>query len=233
MRASKRVAILQSNYIPWKGYFDIINIVDLFIFHDDLQYTKQDWRNRNKIKTPEGVKWLTIPCGTNHHRLICDVALEDHSWQQKHWNIIKNYYGKARYFKDYEGFFKSIYLEHIWINLSELNQYLIKNICKNILGIHTLFDDSRKYNLTTENQERVIELLQKVNASDYLSGPNAKSYLDEAAFKEAGINLIWMDYSDYPEYNQLYPPFEHQVSIIDLILNEGPNATQYLKSFQN
>ncbi|MFC2451055.1 MAG: WbqC family protein, partial [Flavobacteriaceae bacterium] len=98
-----KVAILQSNYIPWKGYFDIIRSVDLFIFHDDLQYTKGDWRNRNKIKTPNGIKWLTIPCGTNEKRLICEVEITDHSWQKQHWNLIQMSYKKSEYFSVYKS----------------------------------------------------------------------------------------------------------------------------------
>ena len=97
----KKVAIIQSNYIPWKGYFDIINDVDLFIFHDDLQYTKGDWRNRNKIKTPQGTIWITIPVGTNTERLICEVEIKDNQWQRKHYNLLKQHYINTPYYKKY------------------------------------------------------------------------------------------------------------------------------------
>src|ERR1700681_1938553 len=100
----KRVAILQSNYIPWKGYFDIIHDVDLFVFYDDVQYTKNDWRNRNKIKTPQGTQWITIPVGTNEHRLICEVEIRDTSWQKKHWKMLQQNYAKAPYFHVFEPF---------------------------------------------------------------------------------------------------------------------------------
>ena len=143
----KRVAIVQSNYIPWKGYFDMINMVDLFIFHDDLQYTKQDWRNRNKIKTSRGTEWLTVQCGTNENSLICEVELKDHKWQRKHWNKIVQNYGAAACFDKYREFFEEFYLGKTWRNLSEMNQYLIKAISRDFLGITTEFDNSRRYNL--------------------------------------------------------------------------------------
>jgi hypothetical protein len=228
----KKVAILQSNYIPWKGYFDIIRKVDLFIFHDDLQYTKNDWRNRNLIKSQIGKQWISIPCGTSEHRLICEVKLEDTKWQKEHWNKIKNSYSKADHFNDYKSFFEEIYLSRQWGNLSELNQHLIKQISSEILGIHTQFDDSRNYNLQFSNAKRVLELLNKANAKNYLSGPSAKNYLNPSDFEKSGIRLEWMDYQGYPEYNQLYPPFDHNVSIIDLIFNVGNKAADYIKSNQ-
>ena len=227
---NKKVAILQSNYIPWKGYFDIIDSVDEFIFHDDLQYTKNDWRNRNKIKTDKGIIWLTIPCGTNTNRLICNVELNDNSWQKKHWSIIQQYYGKSLYFKEYKEFFKEIYLNEKHINLSNMNQKIIKKIATEILNINTLFKDSRSYNLKKQKGERVLELLKKTNATHYLSGPAAKDYINENLFKEAGIELSWMDYSGYREYSQLYPPFEHGVSILDLIFNTGKDAIEYIRN---
>lgn len=227
----KKVAILQSNYIPWKGYFDIINMVDLFIFHDDLQYTNGDWRNRNKIKTNNGTEWLTVPCGKSEKRLISEVELNCNKWQQKHWNKITNNYRKAKYFKDYVNFFEEIYLSKKWTNLSEMNQYIIKKISQEILSIDTLFDDSKNYNLQHKKADRVVELLKKSEATLYLSGPAAKDYLTEEHLLSENIKLEWMDYYGYKEYDQLFPPFEHNVSILDLIFNTGPNIRKYMKSF--
>jgi len=228
----KKVAILQSNYIPWKGYFDIINMVDLFIFHDDLQYTKNDWRNRNRIKTHNGLKWLTIPCGASEKRLICQVEIEDDHWQKKHWALIKENYSKSPHFSEYRVFFEDFYLGRKWHNLSELNQHLVKSISRILGNTHTVFDDSRNYKVTRSKGERVIELLLQAGATEYLSGPSAKDYLDEEYFEKNNISLVWMDYSGYPEYTQRFPPFEHAVSILDLLFNEGENATRFMKSFQ-
>jgi hypothetical protein len=228
-----RVGILQSNYIPWKGYFDIIGSVDLFIFHDDLQYTKGDWRNRNKIKTSRGAEWITVPCGASERRLICDVELSDASWQEQHWRLIKINYSKTPYFKLYAGFFEAFYLGQAWANLSDMNQAIIKSISSEILGIKTKFADSRVYELESSKGARVIELLKKVDATKYLSGPAAKSYLLESTFSDAGINLEWMNYGGYPEYPQLFPPFDHSVSIIDLLFNAGPEALSFMLCSKN
>lgn len=219
-----KVAVIQSNYIPWKGYFDIINSVDLFIFYDDLQYTKNDWRNRNKLKTAQGARWMTIPVGTNLHRLICEVELRDPSWQQKHWTAMCDWYSSTPHFAHYRQFFEEVYLGRIWTSLSALNQYLIQSIAQNFLGVKTKFADSRTFAPVGARQDRLVDLLQKAGASCYLSGPAAKEYIDPPRFAEAGIELAWQDYSGYPEYPQRFPPFEHGVSIVDLLFNVGPDA---------
>lgn len=225
--AAKRVAILQSNYIPWKGYFDIIRKSDVFIFHDDLQYTKGDWRNRNKIKTPKGTEWLTIPCGTDEKRLICEVMLNNHNWQKEHWQKIKLWYQKAPHFEAYRPFFEEFYLGHNWTSLSDFNQKLITAVSHDIFGFTTQFEDSRKYQLTEKKAARVAELLTKAGATNYLSGPAAKDYLTEEYLAGFNIELEWMSYNSYPEYPQLYPPFEHAVTILDLIFNTGNDALHY------
>src|SRR5690349_21530552 len=129
----KKVVVLQSNYIPWKGYFDLIHDADCFVFYDDVQYTKNDWRNRNRIIMPGGPKWLTIPTGIDAHRLICEVELPDASWQGRHWETIRQSYRRAPYFKHYRPFFEEIYLGREWRTLSELNQHLIRQITRDLL----------------------------------------------------------------------------------------------------
>lgn len=223
-----RVGILQSNYLPWKGYFSIIGDVDLFVFHDDLQYTKDDWRNRNKIKTPSGAQWITIPCGRNERRLICEVSLTDCTWQKKHWDLIKENYRKAPYFKKYAPFFEEIFLGQNWTNLSTINQHIIRKISLELLDINTKFVDSRDYSLEESKGKRVIELLKKVGAKSYLSGPSAKSYLLESDFWEEKIVLDWADYSNYRPYQQLWGSFIHEVSIIDVLFNCGENSYKYI-----
>ncbi len=221
-------AILQSNYIPWKGYFDIIGSVELFIFHDDLQYTKNDWRNRNKIKTPRGAEWLSVPCGTNENRLICEVELRDHSWQAQHWSKITSSYSRSKYFKKYKTFFEDFYLGRNWANLSEMNQIMISSISQELLGIETRFTDSRCYGATAKKSARVLELLDRSGATSYLSGPAAKSYLNQVDFDAKGLDLHWMEYTGYPEYTQLYPPFIHEVSILDMLFNLGDETASYM-----
>lgn len=224
----KKVAILQSNYLPWKGYFDIIHDVDLFIFYDDVQYTRRDWRNRNKIKTPRGCEWLTVPTTGDREQLIHEVMLTDPKWQGNHWKTIKQSYCKAPFFAHYCALFEDVYLGQEWSHLSMLNQHLIKLISRDVLGITTEFVDSRVYAATAAKQERIIELLEKCDARYYLSGPAAKAYIDEKQFAKTGIVLAWKDYSGYPEYEQAHPPFEHGVTILDLLFNVGPKAPWYI-----
>ena len=228
-----RVAILQSNYIPWKGYFDIIHDVDIFIFYDDVQFTKQDWRTRNNIKTTSGDKWLTIPAGANIDRLICEVVLEDSRWQRSHWDSVRQQYRACPHFKTYQGFFEEVYLGKQWTKLSDLNQYLIRQISTEILKIGTSFRDSREFQLNGNKQERIIDLVVKSEASHYISGPAAKDYIVPARFEELNIELIWKDYSGYPEYEQFYPPFKHNVSILDLLFHVGPEAADYIWGWRN
>jgi hypothetical protein len=224
----KRIAILQSNYIPWKGYFDIIHDVDLFVFYDDVQYTKNDWRNRNRIKTPGGLLWLTIPTGSALDRRVCDVRLSDAHWAQKHWKSLRQFYSSAPYFKHYEPFFKEIYLGSRWETLSELNHYMIRSIARDILGIETQFADSRDFRMEGARLDRLMNLIESIGAESYVSGPSARSYIDENRFVASGIELIYKSYAGYPEYPQLHPPFEHAVSIVDLLFNAGPDAPQYI-----
>lgn len=220
----KKVVVLQSNYIPWKGYFDLIHDADSFIFYDDVQYTKNDWRNRNKIMMAGGPKWLTIPTGTDAHRLVCEVKLADASWQAAHWESIRQSYRRAPFFKLYRSFFEEIYLGQAWPTLSELNQHMIKRIAVDLLGVQTTFDDSRNYALGGQRLERLLDLVSQSGATHYISGPAAKSYIDEERFSALGIELVWKDYAGYPAYPQNPPPFEHGVSIIDLLFNAGPAA---------
>ena len=220
-----RVVILQSNYLPWKGYFDLIHDADLFVFYDDLQYTKNDWRNRNRLKTPRGLEWLTIPVGKDERRLINEVALPaDRAWAAQHWRLLEENYGAAPHFARYADFFREVYASRAWTRLSELNQHLIKAIAREFLGITAEFADSAQFGLKSAKQERVIELLKAVGARTYVSGPAAKDYLDPARFEAEGIGLVWKNYAGYPEYPQFHPPFEHAVSIVDLLFHTGPEA---------
>ena len=224
----KRVAICQSNYIPWKGYFDLIHDVDLFLFYDDVQYTKNDWRNRNRVKTPTGVRWLTIPVGTDLNRLVCDVALENTQWQGKHWETLTQLYDKAPFFGRYRSFLEDVYVHREWATLSELNQFLIQFIAEEFLGIKTTFRRSSDFPSSGRSQDRVLSLLRSLEADVYVSGPAAKAYLDPERFQKEGIELVWKDYSGYPEYLQFHPPFEHAVTILDLLFHVGPDAPQYI-----
>lgn len=226
----KSVAILQSNYIPWKGYFDIINSVDEFVIYDTAQYTKNDWRNRNKIKTIQGVNWLTIPVKHSTSQEIREIQVLNNKWQQKHWRTLLQNYSKSKYFNIYKDIFENLYLKENDTFLSKINYNFILAINK-ILGINTKISCSEDYLVNGEKSEKLLNICKQSNATEYFSGPAAKNYLDIELFRQEDIKVNWVDYSGYKEYNQLHPPFEHAVSILDLIFNEGGNAKNFMKSF--
>jgi hypothetical protein len=219
--------ILQSNYLPWKGYFDLIHDADLFIFLDDVQYTHDDWRNRNKIMTLSGPRWLTIPAGRNNKRLICEVEIQDQDWKKMHRRLIEQHYSKAPYFKRFAGLLDFLY-DNDLTNLSDYNQRAIKHIA-GILGIRTEFIDSRALQVEGRKTERLIQVLTKVGARKYISGPAAKDYIDDRLFDETGIELVYKRYPAYPPYDQFgAPECVHQVSILDLFFHVGDAAPQYI-----
>ena len=232
----RTVAIVQSNYIPWKGYFDLINMVDEFILFDDAQYTKRDWRNRNLIKSPLGLQWLTIPVHVKgeYYQKICDTKVADASWPVKHWKSIVSNYGKAQYFKIYKDIFEKLYIECREDFLSRINVVFIQAVC-NILGIQAKLSWSMDYMISEWQKDtktkHLVSLCKAAKASRYISGPSAKAYIDKSFFDKEGIELSYIDYYEYPEYTQLFGNFEHRVSIIDLLFNEGPRATKFMKSF--
>ena len=230
----KIIAIVQSNYIPWKGYFDFINKVDEFILFDDVQYTRRDWRNRNKIKTQQGLSWLTVPVNVKgkYHQLIKDTTVnEADKWPEKHWNSLRHAYGKTPCFSEFEGVFQSLYEEIKGdSHLSIINRKFIETI-NAILGINTKISWSSDYTIVEGKNERLIELCKQAGGTHYISGPAAKHYIEESKFDQASLKLSWMEYSGYPEYEQPYLPFEHGVTILDLIFSVGKDAPAYMLTF--
>ena len=230
---TKKVAIVQSNYIPWKGYFDLINLVDEFILFDDMQYSRRDWRNRNLIKTRTGLSWLTIPVAVkgNFFQKIKNTIISDPGWARRHWESIVHNYSKAKHFSLHRELFESLYLSSQESFLSQINYAFLTAICK-ILSIDTRISWSEDYTLVEGRTERLVSICKQAHATTYISGPAARDYIDETLFNCENISLEYMDYSSYPEYRQLFPPFEHGVSILDLIFNEGSDAPKYMKSFR-
>ena len=230
--AKKRVAIVQSNYIPWKGYFDLINSVDEFILFDDMQYTRRDWRNRNKIKTPQGTAWLTIPVEVKgkYFQKIRDTHINDPAWAENHWQTIRHFYGKAAHFAEYKAALEELYLGCRETLLSLVNYRFLSAIC-GMLGIRTKLTWSMQYCVPEGKTERLVSLCKQAAADCYLSGPAARDYIEPELFAAAGVELSYFDYDGYPAYRQLYPPFIHEVTVLDVILNEGAEARKYMRSF--
>jgi hypothetical protein len=229
--AGKRVAIVQSCYIPWKGYFDLINLVDEFVLYDDRQYTRRDWRNRNRIKTPQGTEWLTIPVQVKGKYLqrIDETRVDGHAWREQHWRSLRQNYAATPHFDDLGPRFARLYDSLAEPGLSMINRAFIEEVCE-ILGIDTTLSWSTDYEPTGNRSERLLSLCLQTGASTYLSGPSARDYLEEGLFAEHGIDVEYMDYSGYREYEQPYPPFDHAVTILDLLFCTGRAAPAYLKS---
>jgi hypothetical protein len=229
---SKVVAIVQSNYIPWKGYFDMINLVDEFVLYDDVQYTRRDWRNRNTIKTAHGPLWLTLPVDTKGKYLqaVKDTVITDDAWRTQHWKSIVHSYARARGFHVYAERLEALYQSSRERSLSLVNHRFLVDIC-GWLGIETPLTWSSQYRLENDRTGRLVSLCLQAGATIYLSGPAARAYMDESQFAAAGIEVRYMNYDGYLEYPQVHPPFQHDVSIIDLLMNTGEEAPRFLKSF--
>jgi hypothetical protein len=230
--SAKAVAVVQSCYIPWKGYFDLINLVDEFILYDDRQYTRRDWRNRNRIKTPQGSQWLTIPVEVKgrYTQRIDETRISDPGWAELHWKTLTQNYSQAPFFDEYRDRFETLYRRADDPRLSAVNRAFLEDLCA-ILGIETPLSWSTDYEATGDKTERLVSLCRAAGATSYVSGPSARDYIDTSLFSEAGVELDYMDYSGYPEYRQLYPPFDHAVTVLDLIFNTGPEAPRLMKSF--
>ena len=226
----RRCAILQPSYIPWRGYFHQIQKADVFVFYDDVQYDKHGWRNRNRIKTANGPIWLTIPV---HHKgnvaqgtPINEIRINwDSAWNTKHWTTLRQVYGRAPHFARYAPLLESLYGERP-DRLADFTIALTVALA-NALGLHAEFRRSSTMDIPGYRTDRLIAICQSLGADHYVSGPSARDYLEEEKFAEAGIALEYMAY-DYPPYEQLHPPFDPQISILDLLFMVGPRAGEWI-----
>lgn len=227
---SKTVAILQSNYIPWKGYFDMIAAADEFILYDDMQYTRRDWRNRNQIKTPQGVQWLTVPVLVKgkYNQKIRETEIDGNEWAALHWKALTQNYRRAAHFNEIEAWLEPLYFETTFTHISQLNRRFIEAICT-YLEIDTVITNSWDYRLVEGKTERLAELCRQAAGTRYISGPAAKDYVDERFFSAMGIEVAWFDYQGYPEYPQLWGQFTHAVTILDLLANCGKDTCRYMR----
>jgi hypothetical protein len=223
----KSVAIVQSNYVPWRGYFDLIDSVDEFVLMDDAQYTKRDWRNRNRIKTSQGTRWLTIPVQVSgrYTQAICETHVANEQWADAHWHTIKQAYAKAPYFDAEASLLERLFATAPSPLLTDINRHFLVGLCDR-LGITTSLTPSMGLEPRGTQSERLLDICLKTGATTYVSGPAARAYLNEELFSQCGINVSWFEYGPYPEYEQVHPPYEGLVSVIDLLLCGGPAARE-------
>ena len=224
-----KVGIIQSNYVPWRGYFDFINQVDTFVLFDDVQHIKRSFRNRNTIKDGNKINFITVPINSYNGLVtinalkICNTA----NWRLHHFNQLSHAYSKTPFFKPLINDFYEIITAHN-DSLSTLNAALLRWIC-NLLAIKTPIVASESFNATGHKTQRLVDILEKLGADTYLSGPSAQCYLDYNLLREANIGLEFKTY-DYDPYPQLNPPFAGNVSILDLLFNVGPDAKNHITS---
>lgn len=228
----RRAVIIQSNYIPWKGYFDLLSRADIVVILDTVQSTKNDWRNRNQIKTKSGKLWLTVPIRHSNSLRINQVEVASDNWAHKHLQSISQAYSHAPNYLDWFPQLATWYEEAgTCKRISEINRLFIQRIT-NFLGIKSEFRDAETI-LTYEEHDdldptqRLIQICNRVGANRYLSGPAARTYLDESRFSDHSIGVEWFDYEGYKQYPQLHGDFEHSVSILDLLLMVGADARNY------
>lgn len=194
-----------------------------------MQYTRRDWRNRNRIKMPNGLMWLTIPIKVKgkYSQKINETEVQDANWASKHWKTICHAYSNAPFFRDYKDIFENIYERAQGLRLlTDINLLFLTEICR-LLHIETEFDRSKKFDLKGDKSEKLLNLCLKLGASVYYSGPAAKDYLNLDKFSEKDVKVNWLDYSKYPEYKQLHGDFVHSVSILDTIFMVGPEAQEF------
>ena len=227
---ANKIIITQSNYIPWKGYFTTMKKATHIILYDDAQYTRRDWRNRNKIITQKGPTWLTIPIDVKgkFDQKVNEAKVKNNQWPIDHWNKIRENYKKAPCFKQYSKYFEDIYLKQLpkYEYLSDINRIMLKE-CINLLDIKIEVLDSRDFDIRGGKTGKLINICKDLEANEYFTGPAAKGYMEESLFDENNIKLTYYDLENFPEYKQMWKGFSHHVSILDMFFNLGDETNKY------
>lgn len=220
-----RVAISQSNYIPWRGYFDMISSVDVFVLLDDVQFTRRDWRNRNKIKTPSGIAWLTIPVVSKgkYAASIAEIEVRDDDWREKHLQTLAQFYSRSEHGGEILKWLTETYSGITSSYLHKINRYLIERI-NNFLLIDTPIISSLDFLTPSDPTERLLAICRELGASTYVTGPAAADYLRQQSFHSAGLDLEWFNYGPYASYRQAWGEYDEKVSIVDVLLNCGAES---------
>ena len=218
------VAIHQPQYLPWPGYFDKMIQADAFCYLDNVQYKKNEWQNRNRIKTSNGKQWITVPVEYRFPQKITEVKVNNRTnWRKKHLQTIRTCYGKSEHFGKYISFFEEVYAMN-WDCLSELNIYCIENF-RRYLGISLeKVERASKLDLSDHPTDRLIDICKLMGGHTYLSGSGGQNYLDLERFRNRGMKVIFQNY-DAPIYPQLFGEFESHLSIVDFLFNCGTEVS--------
>jgi hypothetical protein len=222
-----KAVILQPMYIPWAGYFGLIEASDVFVFYDDVQFVRRSWQRRNRIKVPDGdFTWLTVPIEKDFGQNINEVKLKHDGWSHSHWQSIEYSYSSTPYFSEYSDILHEVYQDQ-WDRLVDVNTELIGRLC-DIFGITSEFKYSSEISPTGSKTNRLLSILDAVGADEYISGRNARDYIEEDKFEEAEIQLFWHDFT-HPEYNQIHGEFVSHLSAIDILFHQGQNAGEIIR----
>lgn len=221
-------AIHQPNYLPWIGYFHKILRSDIFIFLDDSEYSSGSWMNRNRIKTPDGWTWLTVPVRDSSVPIREVRIANQNNWSEEHWKSLTHNYGGAPYFEEWRPYLADVY-DKEWERLYPLNFHLSEEIC-NELGVAYEFVEASTFDISGTGSERLAKLCDAVDADRYLCGMGADGYMSESDFEERGIAVAYQDF-EYPTYDQRFGEFIPNLSFIDVLMNVGRNtAVEMLRS---
>ncbi len=225
---SKIVVVNQPTYLPWIGYFAMMDMADAFVFLDDVQLSVQSWQQRNRIKTANGTQWLTVPIIRQPGQRICDVSINYNTdWQRKHWESIKQAYSKAPYFNDYAPYIQEMYRVK-WFLLSDYTMNFARNIALLLnVKIPSIYTSSAMFSVGSKT-DRLISLLTNIGATEYVSGKAAQKYIEPEKFESSGIELTWFDYK-HPVYPQIRGEFAPYLSALDLLFNTGEKAIEYIR----
>lgn len=216
------ITISQSNYLPWRGYFSQIQNSDFFVFLDNVQFTRRDWRTRNQIRTPQGAEWLNIPISKleSQFELIENVNILNDSFLEKHLETIRRNYSRAKLFNPNWVELQTILCDSYNENLSTFNQKVIEKISERF-RLKCTFMNAGQFENSADATERLLNICLALNATKYQTGSKARSYLDVSRFNAEGIEVIWSNY-EFKKYDQLWNlEFDPNVSVVDLILNVG------------
>jgi len=222
------VSIHQPQYLPWLGYFDKIDRADAFVLLDTVQFKKNEWQNRNRIKTADGWQWLTVPVLYKFPQRIIEVEVNNREkWQHRQRQSITSNYRKAPYWKKMEPFFESVFSSE-WKFISGLNIHVVRELAS-ILGISTpMYVASELGDFPEDPDQRLIAVTSKLGGDTYLAGSGGKDYMNLDLYKDAGVRVIFQEY-EHPVYSQLFGDFEPFMSVIDLVMNHGEDSLSILR----
>ena len=224
-----KIGILQPGYLPWLGFFEQVYSSDIFVIYDDVQYDKHGWRNRNRIKTANGIQWLTVPVHVSLKEplLIKEVRIDNsQNWTKKHLLSIKQNYAKAPFYEDYKTIFEEVYSRE-WEYLFDIDTYFIERLMESFLIRGKKIIRSSSLDIEGDRIERLIGICRMFKADTFYEGAAGRNYIDVSQFAPHGIKVQYQDYK-HPIYNQLYGGFVSHLSAIDLLFNHGPESLSIL-----